>query len=62
MQLPKKHSYPFHPTAATRQRMDLVQGWRMTLGFNHVVSKLVPVEAFLGAKRICKVLLQTKSS
>lgn len=56
VQLPKKYSDPFHPTAATRQRME-VHGDASAPGM-----ELVSVEAFIGAKRICKVLLQTKSS
>lgn len=35
--------------------MSLVHGWRMALGFNHMASKLASVEAFIGAKRICKL-------
>lgn len=45
--------------------MSLVQGWRVTLEFNHTASKLVSVKAFLGAKRTCCrtcLLPQTKSS
>lgn len=68
MLLPEKDlSHPFH-----QQRMEVDgdasapgtkgDSWIQLASPEYVASKLLPIEAFSDAKKIHKVLLQTKSS